>query len=258
VAGGVFANVKLNQRIHELDEVDRFFVHPGMDDGGLAIGSALASVIDEEPSAATDLIGVLANVYLGPKYDDHEVERAIDEAGCEARHESDIHATIAELLAEGHVVARFCGRMEYGPRALGSRSILYQSTDPSVNEWLNERLSRTESITFDCTPEMKSQSPGVVHLDGTARPQLVDRQTAPDLHAILTAYHRLTGLPSLINTSFNLHEEPIVCTPGDALRAFRDGQLDYLAMNDFLVRHPVAGRGKDVRRRTDSADRAFD
>jgi carbamoyltransferase len=277
VAGGVFANVKLNQRLHELEEVDRFFVHPGMDDGGLAVGSALATVIEQAPRGAPDLIGQLADVSLGPEYDDREVQAAIEEAGHPARREVDIHDAIARLLAQGHVVARFSGRMEYGPRALGNRSILYASTDPSVNDWLNQRLVRTEfmpfapatlveharhcyhgldgaedparfmTITFDCTPEMRAQSPGVVHLDGTARPQLVDAATAPDLHAILSAYYRRSGIPSIVNTSFNMHEEPIVCTPADALRAFEDGRLDYLAINDFLIRHPAAGRQRDLR-----------
>jgi carbamoyltransferase len=167
-------------------------------------------------------------------------------------------------------VARFAGRMEYGPRALGHRSILYQTSDPSVNAWLNHNLKRTEfmpfapatlaqhagqcyarlmgaedsarfmTITFDCTPAMRAASPGVVHVDGTARPQLVDAETAPDFHAILSAYHRRTGVPSLINTSFNLHGEPIVCTPADAVRSFQQGNLDYLAIGPYLVSNSPA------------------
>jgi carbamoyltransferase len=137
-----------------------------------------------------------------------------------------------------------------------------------VNDWLNERLKRTEfmpfapatlvqhahecyeklegaedparfmTITFDCTPQMAAQSPGVVHVDGTARPQLIDPETTPDFHRILTEYHRLTGIPSLINTSFNMHGEPIVCTPEDAIRSFQQGHIDYLAIGNFLVAHP--------------------
>jgi carbamoyltransferase len=94
------------------------------------------------------------------------------------------------------------------------------------------------TITFNCTPTMRKTSPGVVHVDGTARPQLIDRETAPDFYHILTEYHRLTGIPSLINTSFNLHEEPIVCTPSDALRSFQQGNLDYLAIGNWLVSQP--------------------
>lgn len=278
VAGGVFANVKLNQRVHALEGVEGFFVHPAMDDGGLSVGSALALLAEERPEASASLIQPLRDVYLGPGYGPREVHAAIERAGCEGEPTERIHDTIAELLERGHVVARFTGRMEYGPRALGNRSILYRADDPSVNDWLNERLQRTEfmpfapatlaqeadrcfqnldgardsarfmTVTFDCTEQMKRQSPGVVHCDGTARPQLVDADTAPDLHGILTAYHRRTGVPSIVNTSFNMHEEPIVCAPEDALRAFQLGHLDYLAMGDFLVRHPEAGaptRGAD-------------
>jgi carbamoyltransferase len=112
-----------------------------------------------------------------------------------------------------------------------------------------EDTARFMTITFDCSPRMKTQSPGVVHCDGTARPQLVDAETAPDLHAILTAYHRLTGIPTVVNTSFNMHEEPIVCTPEDALRAFELGRLDYLALGDHLVENrEVLADGPDERR----------
>ena len=270
VAGGVFANVKFNQAIHELDIVDSVFVHPGMGDEGLAVGAAFAlynrlgnSEISQVPSIP------ISDVYLGPSYSDNEIERAIAAAGLQAQHLPDIEQRVAELLAEGSVVARFNGRMEYGPRALGNRSILYQTTDPTVNEWLNKRLNRTEfmpfapvtlveyadqcyenlegaqvpaqfmTITFNCTNWMKQNCPAVVHVDGTARPQLIDQETNPSYYRILAAYCQMTGLPSLINTSFNLHEEPIVCTPEDAIRGFTQGRLDYLAIGNFLLKHPA-------------------
>lgn len=268
VAGGVFANVKFNQRVHELEEVEQIFVHPAMDDGGLSVGSALAAQAEAPGFDAAQMIQRLANVYYGPGYDEREIERAVQEAGVPASYEPEIHRKVAEFLAQGRVVARFTGRMEYGPRALGHRSILYQTTDPTVNDWLNDHLRRTEfmpfapatlvehahlyyegiagaedparfmTITFSCTPRMKRESPGVVHVDGTARPQLIDGNTAPDFDRILRAYHELTGLPSLINTSFNMHEEPIVCSPDDALRSFQQGNLDYLAIGNWLVANP--------------------
>jgi carbamoyltransferase len=271
VAGGVFANVKFNQRVHELEEIDELFVHPAMDDGGLSAGSALAAVAELRRESLGNLGARLDDVYLGPDFEDEDIRRALAGAGVEARREPDIHAAIAARLAEGDVVARFTGRMEYGPRALGGRSILYNTADPSVNDWLNEDLQRTEfmpfapatlaehadecyvgldgardsarfmTITFSCTPRMREQSPGVVHVDGTARPQIVDRATAPDFHAILTRYHALTGVPSLLNTSFNMHEEPIVRSPSDAVRAFQLARLDWLAIGDYLVR----GRGRE-------------
>jgi carbamoyltransferase len=267
-AGGVFANVKFNQRVHELPEVDRFFVHPAMDDSGLSVGAAMA-VFAETPSFdARKMNQCLKNVYFGPEYSQEEIQQALQKVGLQAEYLPDIQERIAQLLAEGHVVARVTGRMEYGPRALGNRTLLYQTTDPSVNDWLNERLKRTEfmpfapatlvqhahecynnlegaedparfmTITFDCTPQMAAQSPGVVHVDGTARPQLIDPETTPDFHRILTEYHRLTGIPSLINTSFNMHGEPIVCTPEDAIRSFQQGNIDYLAIGNYLVAHP--------------------
>jgi carbamoyltransferase len=159
--------------------------------------------------------------------------------------------------------------MEYGPRALGNRSILYRATEPEVNQWLNQRLGRTEfmpfapatlfeerhrcydnvdgaehtaqfmTITFDCTEFMKRTCPAAVHVDGTARPQLIREDVNPSFYRILQQYYRLSGIPAVINTSFNMHEEPIVNSPRDAIRAFLQGELDYLAMGDFLVRHPL-------------------
>jgi carbamoyltransferase len=268
VAGGVFANVKFNQRVHELPEVDRFFVHPAMDDSGLSVGAAMAVFAETPDFDARRMIQCLRNVYFGPEYSQEEIEQALQKEGLQPEFLPDIHEKVAQLLTEGHVVARVNGRMEYGPRALGNRTLLYQTTDPSVNDWLNERLKRTEfmpfapatlvqhahqcyenmegaedparfmTITFDCTSQMAAQSPGVVHVDGTARPQLIDPETAPDFHRILTEYHRLTGIPSLINTSFNMHGEPIVCTPEDAIRSFQQGHIDYLAIGNYLVAHP--------------------
>jgi len=210
----------------------------------------------------------LKNIYFGTQYGDEEICTCIEAFGFDASYEADITNVVAKLLAEGYVVARFTGRMEYGPRALGHRSILYQAADPSINDWLNVHLLRTEfmpfapatlqeyadecfegldgardsarymTVTFNCTEKMHAQSPGVVHVDGTARPQILDPDTAPDFYKIAVAYHRLTGIPSLINTSFNMHGEPIVCTPEDALRSFNQGRLDYLAIGNWLVVNP--------------------
>jgi carbamoyltransferase len=272
VAGGVFANVKFNQRVHELDRVHRFFVYPAMDDSGLAVGSALAALAERPQADPAGLSQRLPNVYFGGGFSAAEVAQAVQRAGFPYERHPDIQQTIAHLVSQGYVVARFTGRMEYGPRALGHRSILYRTTDPSVNDWLNDRLKRTEfmpfapatlaeyadqcylhlqgardparfmTITFDCTPRMRAEAPGAVHVDGTARPQIVDRETSPDFYEILTAYRELTGIPSLINTSFNMHGEPIVCSPEDALRSFSQGNLEYLAIDQWLVSNPEAIR----------------
>lgn len=265
LAGGVTANVKLNQRIHEIPGVEGIFIHPNMADGGTAAGGALwwssHQIPDLRPRS-------LAHVFFGPEYSNTEIQEALQETGLEWSRPQNLEGEVASLLAQGKIVARFSGRMEYGPRALGNRSILYEATDPKVNDWLNKRLGRTEfmpfapitlreeggrcfqglrgadlaahfmTVTFNCTDYMRQTSPAAVHVDGTARPQLVGPEATPGLYRILKEYRRLTGIPSLINTSFNMHEEPIVCSPRDAIRAFTLGHLDYLAIGNFLVANP--------------------
>ena len=263
LSGGVNANVKLNQRIRECDGVDSVFVYPNMGDGGCATGAALLLF------PAQELVGQSLNhVYHGPSYRPEEIRAALDAEHLEYTYHDAIECEIAKRLAQDQIVARFDGRMEYGPRALGNRSILYPAQDPAVNLWLNHQLGRTEfmpfapaamreyadelfhnvagcektaefmTITFDCTEKMKKSCPAAVHVDGTARPQLVSPTTNAGFYAILKEYEKLTGIPALINTSFNMHEEPIVCSPGDAVRAFLAGRIDYLAIGDFLVPHP--------------------
>ena len=274
LAGGVCANVKLNQRLHELSAVHSLFIHPGMGDEGLATGAALFKCFQLCQEAHTPFAwGEIDHVYWGAESSEAEIERAIRAAGYAYEYHPNIAEKIARLLAAGKIVARYDGRMEYGPRALGNRSILYQTIDPTVNHWLNKKLQRTEfmpfapvtlheyanqcythiqgaeiparfmTITFDCTEWMKKHCPAVVHVDGTARPQLIDRATNPRYYQILDEYRKMTGLPSIINTSFNMHEEPIVCTAEEALRAFRASELDYLAMQRFLVPRQAYGAG---------------
>jgi carbamoyltransferase len=265
LSGGVAANVKLNQRLKEIPGVVGIFIHPNMGDGGCGTGAALIEFAERNAAA---LSKPLADVYLGPSYSSDEIAEALGRAQLPFTKYTPIEPKIAALIAAGKVVARFNGRMEYGPRALGNRSILYHAKEPAVNQWLNQRLGRTEfmpfapatllekrhecylnteggehaamfmTLTFDCTDAMKRDSPAAVHVDGTARPQFVSAESNPSFYRILTEYHQLTGIPSLINTSFNMHEEPIVCSPDDAIRAFLQGNLDCLAIGDFLVAHP--------------------
>lgn len=261
LAGGVAANVKLNQRVHELEGVEGIFIHPAMGDDGTSVGGPLYWLGRQGKLQPT----ALEHVYLGNGLPADEVEREVRSAGLPFEQVPDVAQRVGALLADGKVVARVDGRSEYGPRALGHRSILCSAADQRVNEWLNERLGRTEfmpfapitlwehraecyegltgaehaarfmTITFNCTPTMKRLSPAAVHVDGTARPQLVEQRISPDLHAILSEYYRRTGIPSLINTSYNMHEEPIVGTARDALATFKRSGLDYLALGDFLI-----------------------
>jgi carbamoyltransferase len=263
LAGGVFANVLLNQRLWHLPAVDGLFVHPAMTDQGIAAGAALAHL------AATSGLRPqpMEHAYLGPGYDDEAIAAALDEADLPHERCVDIEARVAELVAGQQVVARFSGRMEYGPRALGHRSILVHTGDPAVNDWLNRRLGRSEfmpfapatlaehaaacyedygpgvahaarfmTLTFRCSESMKKASPAVVHVDGTARPQVVHADASPGLHRILSLVHEHTGVPSVINTSLNVHGEPIVCSPADAIQMIRARRVHALAIGPFLVR----------------------
>src|SRR5262245_29125156 len=266
LAGWLFCNVRLNQVLRELPGVEDVYVHPGMADTGQGLGAALGlwAELSERPTPVP-----LRHVYLGPSFSDAEIEAELRTRGLAYRRCADVHAETAELLARKKIVARFHGRMEYGPRALGHRSIMYDTSDKTVNDWLNKRLGRTEfmpfapillkdraseflerwddetsvaaqfmTITYRMTPRGQVHSPAITHVDGTARPQVVTQDDNPDCHRILTAYEARTGRPILVNTSFNMHEEPIVCTPGDAVSAFQRGHLDALSIGPFLVIQP--------------------
>ena len=267
-AGGVFANVKMNQRIMEIPAVRSLFVYPNMGDGGVGVGAAL--VFEARRSALAP--SRLEHVYLGPDLLEADCEAALTRAGLAYERPADLEQAIVDELVQGRVVARCEGRMEFGPRALGHRSILYPATDASVNRWLNDRLRRTEfmpfapislasaadelyegidavrhsaefmTVTTNCTARMRRESPAAVHVDGTARPQLVRAEAEPKVHRILELYERATGIPTLINTSYNMHEEPIVCSAEDAVRAFLEGALEVLALGPFLVRRADVAR----------------
>jgi carbamoyltransferase len=263
LSGGVTANVKLNQRIFEIDEVKNIFIYPNMGDGGCGSGAAMYQSWDGK------IQETISNAYFGPDYTDKEIETELKANGLEFTQPNNLAKDVAQLIFDGSVVARFSGRMEYGPRALGNRSIMYHAQEPEVNQWLNKRLGRTEfmpfapvtlyeareryffnikgaehtaefmTITFDCTDEMKRECPAAVHIDGTARPQLIRREVNPGYYDIVKEYENLSGISSLINTSFNMHEEPIVCSPHDAIRAFLDGNLDVLVIGPYLVKNPA-------------------
>lgn len=257
-AGGVMANVKLNMALAEQLDVDSLYVFPNMGDGGLCVGAAL-SLLAAEPKPVRDM-------YLGTEFTEADCLSALKQYPRFHITKPDCLAeVVAHALADRKIVARCDGRMEFGPRALGNRSILYHCGDKSVNDWLNQQLRRTEFMPFapmalyedrkeyfeiregrerscefmtlvvGCTETMRRLCPAAVHIDGTARPQLVKRETNPGMHAILSAYKHLTGMSVLINTSFNMHEEPIVRSPGEALLAFQQSQLHHLVLGPFFV-----------------------
>ncbi len=258
LAGGVFANVALNKKIKQLG-FRRIFIQPAMSDAGLSLGAAL----DRHPRRTR--IDPFSTVYFGPSFTADEVRDLLVRENVTYEEPADPAEAAAELLAQGKVLARCSGPMEFGPRALGNRTIMYHAGDPSVNDWLNRQLKRSEfmpfapvtlerfagdcyidyegaeraskfmTITFECTEAMKKQCPAVVHVDGTARPQVIAAQDNPEYAAIVEAYYRKTGIPTVVNTSFNMHEEPIVMTPMDALRAFTASRLDAMLLGPFLL-----------------------
>jgi carbamoyltransferase len=266
LSGGVTANVKMNQRIHEIEGVEGTFVYPNMGDGGCGTGLALAM---SWPGGVRE---PLRDVYLGPSYGEAEIRKELERHGLPFTRPGNLVGEVARRICDGEVIARYAGRMEYGPRALGNRSILYQAKDPAVNQWLNQRLGRTEfmpfapvtlaegagerladlprargcarfmTLAFRALPPLLAEAPGAIHADGTARCQVATRDEHPGLHRILSEYARLTGRRTLVNTSFNRHEEPIVCTPLEAADTFRSGGLDALQLGPFLALAPAAAR----------------
>ena len=269
LAGGVFANVCVNQRILELPGVDNVFIQPQMSDGGLCIGAA-AQVLQEQGLPHVDT----PNMYLGPDYTEEDIESALKaQQGIEWHRPDDLIDEAINLVENNQVIGWFQGRMEFGPRALCHRSIIYHCKDRSANDWLNKRMSRTEfmpfapvtaeelapecyigwqpdhiaahymTITYDCTEAMKQSCPAAVHIDGTARPQVVQKHTNALMHEFLTRYHQQTGGLSLINTSFNRHEEPIVNKPEEAIDALAKDVVDVLVIGPFVVR-PISDRAK--------------
>ena len=266
LGGGFFANIKVNQRIAQMDDVFRVYVYPHMGDGGLALGAVYA-VRKTQPFKFNDL-------FFGIAYSDEQVQAVLSKSGLKYEKIDDIEQKIAFLLSKDKIVARFDGAMEYGPRALGNRSILAQATDSCIQESLNKKLGRDAfmpfapsilledkdkccigsnkavysasfmNISFPCTEYFKKRCPAAVHKDGTTRPQFVSRQNNPGFYKILVEYKKCTGIPALVNTSFNVHEEPIVRSPEDALDAFKRGKLNYLAINNFLIEGGFYGKGE--------------
>lgn len=261
LSGGVFANVKLNQVLRELDLVDNVFIQPAMGDMGIPLGSCLVAMKND---------GECYNKFeesmaLGPEFSNEEIEKYLEDNDINYLWSACVEKDVATMIEHGKVIGFLSGRMEYGPRALCNRSILYHCRDAKINDWLNERLNRTEfmpfapvttveladqcfvdwkpehacaefmTMVYNVTDKFKDNCPAAVHVDGTARPQIVTKTNNPIMHEILTEHHKLTGDLALINTSFNNHEEPIVCDIKDAINSLNRNNVDVLVMGDFIV-----------------------
>jgi carbamoyltransferase len=266
LAGGVFANVRLNRLLCEATGLDEVFIFPAMGDEGLTIGGALQYLLERDGLEAwLARRRSLPDVYFGRDYG-AEIDRALEAAEGIRKLPGNPIAVATGLLVEGQVGAIYDGRMEFGPRALGARSILASPADAAVNQRMNERLNRTEfmpfapyvleedaatvfavtpanryacrfmTITTAVHPEWRERIPAVVHVDGTARPQIIDPAANPLYAGILAAFKQATGLPVLVNTSFNAHEEPIINRPSECVGALQGDRIDFVVTKQAVYR----------------------
>lgn len=274
MAGGVALNCVLNARIRDRSAFDEVWVQPAAGDAGTALGAALWIDYRERGGARA---WSMQHAYLGPAYDDEEIERFLRWSKLPYERLDDVASASAELLADGRVLGWFQGRMEFGPRALGARSILASPTDASMQARLNEIKDREDFrpvapvvaeeraaqwfaregrelepqaplqapfmlFVYEVPDAQARRIPAVTHFDGTARVQTVNARQNPLLHRLLLEFERRSGVPVLINTSFNTCGEPIVCSPRDAVECFWTSPLDALVIGSFLLRkeHPSA------------------
>ena len=268
LAGGCALNSVANGMIESETPFRRSVVQPAAGDDGLALGAALYAsqvVLADGPRH------VLPNAYLGPEYSEAEIRRALDAAGVQAQRldrEARLDAT-ADAIAAGDVVGWFNGRMEWGPRALGARSILAHPGRTDMKDILNARIKRREWFrpfapavraerqgevfesahpspfmlhVYKVRPEWRDRLPAVTHVDGTGRLQTVTREASPDYYDVIARFEARTGLPVVLNTSFN-ENEPVVCRPEEAIACFQRTRMDMLVIGDFVARKGTSGTG---------------
>ena len=264
VAGGVFANVRLNRVLAEQLDLEEIFVFPPMGDEGLPIGGSLVYLLERDGIAHwLKQRRRLKDVYLGRDYT-AAADPILSAIPGIRRLTGDPIEHSAKRLAVGEIGAIYTGRMEYGPRALGARSILANPSRRETHDLLNTRLDRTEfmpfapviaadrasevfdvnkvnayacrfmTITCNVRPNWRDRIAAVVHVDGSARPQTIVRESNPLYFDILMAFEKITGIPVLVNTSFNVHEEPIVNTPRECAQALLDRRIDFVVTSQAI------------------------
>ena len=259
LAGGVALNSKANGKIVASGAVEQIFVQPAASDDGVALGAALAPYLDGNGRLPNK---PMRHGYWGPSFDDDVIEKALLTYKIRHTKLSDAAVTAAQLMSDGKILGWFQGRMEFGPRALGSRSILADPRDPEMNAKVNNAVKFREwwrpfapsfkkeaapeylesaydspfmILTAQVRPEKRSVIPSVTHVDGSARPQTVEREINPLYYRMIDEFGKITGVPVVMNTSFNLRGEAIVHTPTDALRTFFSSGMDALVIGSFLV-----------------------
>lgn len=260
LAGGVVLNCLMNREILARTPFENFFIQPIANDAGTSLGAALFHCHQTLGHPRTE---VFSSPYLGPEFTNEEIEVALRVHGLTYRRSEAIEAETAKLIAEGKIVGWFQGRMESGPRALGNRSIVVDPTRAGMKDRLNARVKRREGfrpfapsvleekcskyfelpksqkspymiLAGQARPEMAAKIPAVTHVDGSARVHTVSQQANPRYWKLIREFEKLSGVPVLLNTSFN-ENEPIVCTPDQAISCFLRTEFDVLAIGDFLV-----------------------
>jgi len=265
MAGGVALNCVMNARLSRDGPFDSVWVQPAAGDSGTSLGAAL--FVDHRERGGPRR-WKMDHAYLGPAYDDDEIERFLYRSRLAFRKLDDVAEEAAELLAQEKILGWFQGRMEFGPRALGARSILASPLDSGMQARLNGLKDREDFrpvapvvledraadwfdargeqplcapfmlFVYDVLPHRAAQIPAVRHIDGTARVQTVRRDQNARYHDLLAAFERRTGVPVLVNTSFNTRGEPVVCSPRDAVECFWTSPLDALVIGSYLLEKP--------------------
>jgi carbamoyltransferase len=257
LAGGVALNCKMNQKVREHAAVGEIYVPPVCSDAGLALGAAYMKAI-----AAGDKPHPLAHAYWGPAFSADAIRKVLDRAALGYRQTDDPAGAALERLLAGKIVGWFQGRMEFGPRALGSRSILADPRIAAMKDEINHKVKFREefrpvapsvldehgsryfadycdspymTLTFSIQDQLRSQAPAIVHVDGTCRLQSVHARTNPLYHELISRFHRQTDVPMLINTSLNAYNDPMACEPHQALRTYFVTGLDCLVIGDFVL-----------------------
>lgn len=262
LAGGVALNCKMNGVIHARGVADEMFVQPVAHDAGVSLGAALvlAERKGEDPRFTMD------HLHWGPAYSDESIEAGLRTSRVPYRRSDGVAEEAARMIADGKIVGWFQGRMECGARALGARSILADPRDPRMKDLVNDRVKFREGwrpfalsileeyfaeyvtrpaaspfmiMAFDVAEEKRGSIPSAIHgVDGTTRPQTVSRRTHPLYWRLIERFRMITGVPGVLNTSFNLKDEPIVCTPRDALRCFFGCGMDALVIGSYILEKP--------------------
>lgn len=263
-AGGVHMNCKANGMLGEFDLFDNYFFQPAASDNGVCLGAAMLAKKDFSDSKPN--YPPLNHLYFGPSYTDDEIEEILQKTKLDYKKCDSIAREAAQLISENAIVGWFQGRMEVGARALGGRSILANPLNPDARDHVNKHVKNREAwrpfcpslqfesfkdyfdtnihsspymiIACDIDQEYLDKLPSCIHVDGTVRPQTVQKDANPVYWEMLDEFKKITGHPIVVNTSFNVQGEPIVMKPEDAIRCFYGSGMDALAMGSFLIKKP--------------------